>query len=134
MSGQKWRKVWTMARETKRRGTTYSIRWYDSDGRMRTQSVGPGKRHAEDERRRKEMQLNFNLDALNRTPEQCAFEGVKHVPVEGPAPAAPADPSGPDGASATGANADLDAPEDILMRGELRFTLVRRKPESNDTT
>jgi len=52
-----WRKVWLWRREQKTR-TTYCLRWYEDDFRMRTKAVGTDKEHAEGERRKFEYELN----------------------------------------------------------------------------
>jgi len=52
-----WRKVWLWERVLKSR-TTYCLRWYEEDFRMRTRAVGSDRAYAEGERRRFEYELN----------------------------------------------------------------------------
>jgi len=53
-----WRRVWLWERKHKTR-RTFSLRWYDDGGHIRTESVGPDPAAAEIERRRREYELNF---------------------------------------------------------------------------
>jgi len=52
-----WQRVWIDTRNGKR-GTSYRLRWYDVEGRQRSESVGSDAAQAETERRRKEAEIN----------------------------------------------------------------------------
>lgn len=52
-----WRRAWLYERRGKR-GTTYHIRWYGEDGRMRTRAAGRNERAAEQARRELELRIN----------------------------------------------------------------------------
>jgi hypothetical protein len=52
-----WTRVWFYIRKGKRR-TTYALRWFGTDGRVKTESVGPDKKLAERLRRQREAELN----------------------------------------------------------------------------
>lgn len=53
----RWQRVWFHIRRGKNR-TTYCLRWFGEDGRVRTQAVGPDKKLAEQLRRQRESELN----------------------------------------------------------------------------
>jgi integrase len=52
-----WHRVWFSIRKGKRR-TIYALRWFGTDGRVRTESVGTDKKLAERLRRQREAELN----------------------------------------------------------------------------
>lgn len=52
-----WHRVWFYVRKGKRR-TTYALRWFGMDGRVKTESVGTDKKLAERLRRQREAELN----------------------------------------------------------------------------
>jgi len=54
---RKWRKVWLIKRQRKR-GSSYALRWYDENGDMRSEGVGPDRKLAESLRRRREYEIN----------------------------------------------------------------------------
>lgn len=55
-----WRRVW-IAKRRLPSGVTHQLRWYGADGKERAESVGPDKRHAENQRRAREQELNYGL-------------------------------------------------------------------------
>jgi integrase len=52
-----WHRVWMYERKGKR-GTSYHLRWYGEDGRIKTRAAGRNERNAEQSRRELEMQIN----------------------------------------------------------------------------
>jgi hypothetical protein len=52
-----WRRVWIEKRRSKRHNT-YRLRWYDREGKLKSQYVGPGRSKAERLRLKKEYEIN----------------------------------------------------------------------------